>query len=143
MWVIGKLMRLGLGIESSSSNRVWNPNSIVDFSPIWNPTTNPNQQSRFRYKIDLFQSKFDLVRLKDQYQDKKVWLKDRKNQLKDRKSWFIYQKQQRKRQKPFIFDQFWLNSTNFWYKSNSDSKSESEFESSRRFRWISATILDH
>ena len=37
---------------------------------------------------------------------------------------------------------FQLNSTNFWNKSNPNSNSESEFELSRQFRWISATISD-
>ena len=41
-----------------------------------------------------------------------------------------------------VFDNFGLNSTNFWYKSNPNSKSESEFESSRQFQWISTMILD-
>ena len=63
---------------------------IVDFSPIWNPTTDSSRRSRFRSKIDNFWSKFDL--LKDRYTDQKSRLKDQKSWLKDRNSQYNDQK---------------------------------------------------
>ena len=87
---------MGLQIKLSLSNWIWNPNLIVDFSPIQNAVTKSSRRSRFRYKIDLFQSKFDLFRLKDWYKNRngrlkywKSWLKDQKDQFLSKKLIFI------------------------------------------------------
>ena len=79
-------------IESSSSNWIWNPNSIVEFGLIRNPATKWSRRGQFRYKIDIFQSEFDLFLLK-------AWYKDWKGQLKDRKGRLKHQKSQLKDQK--------------------------------------------
>ena len=80
----------------SLSNRNLCPNWIIDYCPIRIPATNPNQQSWFPYKIDLFSIKIDQIRLNSIY----FWLKDwirlvkcqlfnRKRQLINRKRRFI------------------------------------------------------
>ena len=103
-------------IKSSSSNLIWNPNSIVNFGPIRNPTTKSSQRSRFQNNINIFWSKFDLFWLKDQYKDQKGWLKDWISQSKDRKGQFL--SKSRFISKNLIkFDHFLLKSNYFWLKS--------------------------
>ena len=68
-----------------------------------------------------------------------VWLKDQKwpskCQLINRKRWII-SKTTIYIKNLVAFNNVWLNSTNFPYKLNPISKSESKFELSRQFRWI-------
>ena len=112
-----KLMRLGVANRTLSSNRIWNPNSIVDFSGIRNPTRKLSRGLWFWCKIDLFQSKFDLFLLKDWYKDRKGRLKDRKSRLKDKKSWLKDQKGQFLSKKLIKFNHFRLKWNYFWLKS--------------------------
>ena len=133
--------------------------SIVDYGPIWNPTTNPNRQSQFqsnfdkkidlfgykiylfRYKIDLFWYKIDLFRLKDQKRPSKCRLINRKWQIILITTINIKNDVQN--------DHFWSNSTNFRCKSNYLRYKWNYFrykwsgvESSWWFWLISSTISD-
>ena len=70
----------GLQIESLMIRISRRSISIIDYSPIRNPTTSSNRRSRFGYKIDLFRSEFDINRSLSIY----FWLKDQKRPSKCR-----------------------------------------------------------
>ena len=78
----------GLRIESLTIRIPSRPNLIVDFHPIWNPTTKLYHRSRFWSNFDLFSITIDYFGLKD----RKIRLKDWNRQLKDRKSLLISKK---------------------------------------------------
>ena len=84
-----KLRRAGLRIEILTICILSRPNLIVNFGPIWKPTTISNFQLWFWSSFDLFLiKKID----KSQSKDWKIWLKDRNRQLKDWKCQLISKK---------------------------------------------------
>ena len=138
--------------ESSSLNRIWNRNSIVDFGPIHNPTTDLSWRLRFWSKFNNFliivDKIWNFIWLKsitfDLFSIKRAKKTVQMSIISSKKVNFKWKFQKRQ-----DFWHFWsnlnhfrLHSNYFWYKLTFSIIFFSKFESSRRYRLNPAMISD-